>query len=70
MIGLALPYRIWKAIHTALLRLRLIRCTYCENTGDGCNCGAGPHIDYEIAGGRHERWCMAYHGCPACGRKA
>lgn len=50
-----------------LMRLRLRECEVCANTGTGCDCGIGM-LSYEITYGRHEAWCMAYHGCFWCGR--
>lgn len=60
-------FRVWNPIHGLLLRLRLVSCLYCNNTGSGCNCGVDG-VSYEISGGLHYEWCMEYKGCPNCGR--
>lgn len=46
-----------------LMRLHLAPCLYCENKGDGCDCGA-----CGIAGGHGYQWCMNNQGCPVCRR--
>lgn len=49
----------WLMVH------RMVRCVYCLNTGEGCDCGACG-IDASHPWGYD--WCMNNAGCPLCGR--
>jgi hypothetical protein len=60
---------LWRIIGPVTLFLekhRLKKCTYCLNTGEGCDCGAC----YLVEGSYGYSWCMNMNGCPHCGRDA
>jgi hypothetical protein len=68
--GHSLTLREWHSIlidwieWRILMPARLMRCQYCGNGKDTCDCGACG-ID---AGGLGYLWCMSFNGCPVCRR--
>ena len=48
-----------------LMPTRLMKCQYCDNTGEGCDCGACGMVH---PGSHGYAWCLNYQGCPVCRR--
>ena len=62
-------YTIREPFYRFAVRRHWLYCQWCCNGEMTCDCGAGDQIDYEIASGAHESFCLAYNPCKWCGRE-
>jgi len=61
-------FTVWAPFNRFLVRRHWIHCQWCDDGKIKCDCGAFD-IPYEVTGGAHESFCIAYNPCRWCGRE-
>jgi len=59
----------WGPFNKFLVRHHITHCQWCDDGRLKCDCGVAS-LDYEVTGGAHESFCLAYTPCRYCGRES
>ena len=61
-------YTAWGPFNRFGVRRHWLYCYHCANGEMTCDCGA-EDVPYEVSGGNHYDFCLAYNPCKWCGRE-